>query len=169
MLPTSVWKQHVLKLCGNAFAFGLLSLETCLAHLHTLWPLPGQAGRFLWSVSVLGEKKRIGVCPSTVHWTGMNLAWNPCRQTIDTEAVLLKAGKMSRPTKVPASEICSLPCLKLDWNEKRVQLSFDGSTFSHCYCPKAELQTSNCQAMGWQQPAVEDELPSVGGCMLICA
>lgn len=56
-------------------------------------PLLGQAGRFLRSVNVLGGKERNCVHPLTVHWIGMNLPWNPCRQTMDREAVFLKAEK----------------------------------------------------------------------------
>lgn len=59
----------------------------------------------------------------------------------------------------PQQHITHWPVSNWKRNRRRVQHSFDGSTFFHCYCPKAELQSTNWEAIGSQQ---EDKFPSIG-------
>lgn len=73
---------------------------------------------------------------------------------------VLISGYFESPSVCPPQQhIINWPVWNWNRNGRRVQHSFDGITLFHCYCPKAELPSTNWEAIGWQQ---EHEFPSSG-------
>lgn len=88
------------------------------------------------------------------------------KKKIGPSAQVLSSGYFESPCVSSTTAHNSLASLKLERNGRRVQCSFVSSTLCHCYCPKAELQTTNWETTGWQQ---EDEPPGTDAdaCMFV--